>query len=199
MTRALRCLALSLPLCAALFACSSTPKSDPVLVATNDRVVLRKRPPGTYEVKGLLVRQVEPLLDRPWPAADNPAALQGLREAFADAVRADLAPAYPLVNAPGPGVLVVETRLTDRIRDSELLERLPASAQGTAQRAFLELTLTESDTGKKSIAAIWAPQTIAWERMLDARIAHEAKVMALRTLTSALRAGLDRNRAALVR
>jgi hypothetical protein len=192
-------LVLVLPLLALGGSCSSTSSQKPVLVATNDRVVLRKKPPGTYPVHALIVHQVELALDHPWPAAANPAALQSVREAFSAAVRADLAPAYELTDTPGPGVLIVETRLTDRIRDPELLAELPKGAEETAQRAFLELRLTESDTGDVAVAAIWAPKAIAWEGLLNMRVTQEAKVNALRTFTGALRSGLDLNRNAIVR
>jgi len=192
-------LVLAIPLLALGVACSSTPTHKPVLVATNDRVVLRKKPTGSYEVNALIVKQIELALDRPWPAATDPIALQSLRDAYSDAVRAELAPAYKLTDTPGPGVLIVETRLTDRIHDPELLAELPEGARGTAQHAFLELRLTESDTGDAAVSAIWAPQAVAWELLLSARVTQEAKVSALRKFTGALRSGLDLNRNAIVR
>lgn len=164
------------------------------LISTNDRIVLRKRPIGEVEVRSLLVRQIEVRFDQAWPAAQDAESLKLLREAFAEAVRADLADAYPLASEAGPGVVVMETMLTDRVRDPELRSRLPSKGQGTMDRAFLELSLLDSRTNEKLVAAVYVPAPILWERLLDARIPMDHKVGALREFTGALRRGLDANR-----
>jgi hypothetical protein len=197
LTASLHVVALALLLAAP--SCNSTSKDEAVLTSNGERVVLSKRPPGTYEVRALLVRQIETRLDRPWRVSTEPAALAALREAFADAVRADLVPAYALADAPGPGVYEVQTIVTDRIRDEALRERLPESARGTATRPFLELWLVDCSSGETVVSAIWAPQQVAWERVLDPHVSQQARVGALRTFTGALREGLDRNKAAYVR
>jgi hypothetical protein len=181
--------------------CSATDSAvgDGTLISTNDRVVLRKRPLGEVDVRALLVHQIEVRFDQVWPAAQDAVALQELRAAFGEAVRADLMPAYPLAKEPGPGVVLVQTFLTDRIRDPELLARLPPEAAGAARHAFLELELLDSRTNEKQVSAVFAPQPIAWELLLDPRIPRSQKVLALRRFTGALRNGLDANRDARVR
>lgn len=167
-----------------------------VVTRTPDQVVWITRRAQQTKIEGVVIEQL---------AVRSPAGVFGdrlqtqavaaAREGFVQAMERIVGPAYPLVQAPAPGVLVVRAELTDRIDEFVLrpfVDELGAAPDGSLPKVALVVRFYDGGDGELLAALASVREAPLLGPMLVDGGTPEEMSKAFGTLATRLKLALDR-------